>query len=271
MKYAFVIVLILLFGCTTQPSPEPNTTVNDTPNITVNDTPGANVSSFEECVAAGNPIMESYPRQCRAGNKTFVSLTDVFQVSKNTGCNENPDCILVDESLGFSCCWAGACAQINYSKDKWVAVRKMWYEEQQDKYCTSDCGPAPGCPIQILNDSFEAICNEHVCEKKETSFLNQSNITEVPENTTNKTAPEGLKFGQYSLVLDDVVLPAYDATCGAFSVIGRNGSTIDKLLICEKKSKNWVSPEGHAYRIFVVKVVGGYSFNAAWADVRIYG
>lgn len=30
------------------------------------------VTSFEECVQRGNPIMESYPRQCRAGDKTFV-------------------------------------------------------------------------------------------------------------------------------------------------------------------------------------------------------
>jgi hypothetical protein len=32
---------------------------------------GAKIESFEECKAAGNPIMESYPRQCRAGNQTF--------------------------------------------------------------------------------------------------------------------------------------------------------------------------------------------------------
>src|SRR3989344_2847577 len=30
------------------------------------------INSFEECAARGNPIMESYPRQCRAGGKTFV-------------------------------------------------------------------------------------------------------------------------------------------------------------------------------------------------------
>ncbi len=29
-------------------------------------------TSFEECVAIGNPVMESYPRQCRSGNKTFT-------------------------------------------------------------------------------------------------------------------------------------------------------------------------------------------------------
>ena len=30
------------------------------------------VENFEECAAAGYPIMESYPRQCRAGEETFV-------------------------------------------------------------------------------------------------------------------------------------------------------------------------------------------------------
>lgn len=29
------------------------------------------VASFEECVAQGNPVMESYPRQCRAGGRSF--------------------------------------------------------------------------------------------------------------------------------------------------------------------------------------------------------
>lgn len=30
------------------------------------------VTSFNECVEAGNPVMESYPRQCRHGGQTFV-------------------------------------------------------------------------------------------------------------------------------------------------------------------------------------------------------
>ncbi|OGZ99852.1 MAG: hypothetical protein A3C07_00395 [Candidatus Sungbacteria bacterium RIFCSPHIGHO2_02_FULL_47_11] len=29
------------------------------------------VDSFEECLEAGYPVMESYPRQCRAGDKNF--------------------------------------------------------------------------------------------------------------------------------------------------------------------------------------------------------
>ncbi len=31
-----------------------------------------NISNFDECVEAGNPVMESYPRQCMAGDRTFT-------------------------------------------------------------------------------------------------------------------------------------------------------------------------------------------------------
>jgi len=32
----------------------------------------AQINSFKECVAAGNPVMESYPRQCAANGKNFT-------------------------------------------------------------------------------------------------------------------------------------------------------------------------------------------------------
>lgn len=31
-----------------------------------------NVTNFEECVSAGQPVMESYPRQCRVNDQTFI-------------------------------------------------------------------------------------------------------------------------------------------------------------------------------------------------------
>ena len=34
------------------------------------------VNDFEECVAAGNRVMESYPRQCRHENRTFIEIID---------------------------------------------------------------------------------------------------------------------------------------------------------------------------------------------------
>jgi hypothetical protein len=36
------------------------------------------ITNFEECIAAGNPAMESYPRQCMANGKTFVEVIDDY-------------------------------------------------------------------------------------------------------------------------------------------------------------------------------------------------
>jgi hypothetical protein len=55
---SFLIIFLL-----TRPSP---TTITTSPD------PSAQVTNFEECAKAGNPIMESYPRQCRHNNTTFV-------------------------------------------------------------------------------------------------------------------------------------------------------------------------------------------------------
>jgi hypothetical protein len=37
--------------------------------------PVTSVASFEECVAAGNPVMESEPRQCASGGTTYTEST----------------------------------------------------------------------------------------------------------------------------------------------------------------------------------------------------
>ncbi|MFW5746571.1 MAG: hypothetical protein ACOCWQ_03395 [Nanoarchaeota archaeon] len=60
MKILYVIGLCLfgvfLYGCVRAEGPE--------------------IVSFEECVDAGNPVMESYPRQCRADGRLFVEQID---------------------------------------------------------------------------------------------------------------------------------------------------------------------------------------------------
>jgi hypothetical protein len=38
-------------------------------NIKITDN---NINSFKKCVKAGNPVMESYPRRCRANGKNFI-------------------------------------------------------------------------------------------------------------------------------------------------------------------------------------------------------
>ena len=41
------------------------------------------ITSFEECAKAGNPILESYPRQCKANGKTFVEEVKSQGVEKD--------------------------------------------------------------------------------------------------------------------------------------------------------------------------------------------
>lgn len=43
------------------------------------------VDNFKECVAAANPVMESYPRQCTHNNQTFTEIIENFCLNKETG------------------------------------------------------------------------------------------------------------------------------------------------------------------------------------------
>lgn len=48
------------------------------------------VDSFEKCAAAGNPVMESYPRQCRTSDgKNFVEKIDSRMMSPESRCNNH--------------------------------------------------------------------------------------------------------------------------------------------------------------------------------------
>ena len=127
-----------------------------------------NIRTFEECEDAGYPIMESYPRQCRTPDgRTFVNQFEAFLANKNTLCISDTDCILADSSLGFSCCYLGACREIDYSNDTWTSVNKEWFEKGKHDLCLTpeECGPAPMCAIRVKNDSFKAACINENCIK----------------------------------------------------------------------------------------------------------
>lgn len=48
--------------------------------------PGRTISNFDECATAGYPIMESYPRQCRANNQLFVEKVTTPTPINSKGC-----------------------------------------------------------------------------------------------------------------------------------------------------------------------------------------
>ncbi|MBW2972709.1 hypothetical protein KY359_06765 [Candidatus Woesearchaeota archaeon] len=59
-------MLLLLAGCSETVPPAGDVDVGET-----------EIADFESCAAAGNPVMESYPRQCRHGGQTFVEEIDI--------------------------------------------------------------------------------------------------------------------------------------------------------------------------------------------------
>jgi len=126
------------------------------------------ILTFKDCVAAGYPVMESYPRQCQTSDgKAFVSLEDIFMISKDVSCHADEDCHLVNEEYGFACCWAGACQLIDYSQEKWIAVNARWFLQEREKHCPdkSACEQAPRCVERIIDSDYMARCQNKVCRK----------------------------------------------------------------------------------------------------------
>ena len=89
--------------------------------------PAIPVSSFEECVAAGNPVMESYPRQCNTPDgQHFVQ-----------------DVPLINDPIVFNgCAVAGCSSQLCVSRDvAETIVTTCEYRAEYACYQEAHCGP----------------------------------------------------------------------------------------------------------------------------------
>lgn len=76
------------------------------------------VQSFEDCVAAGNLVMESYPRKCRHGDVTFTEVINDVDEIVGVQCTESSECPLpmmfaIQSNCPYqSACIDGACAVV---------------------------------------------------------------------------------------------------------------------------------------------------------------
>ncbi|MFW6014268.1 MAG: hypothetical protein ACOCQG_03775 [Candidatus Nanoarchaeia archaeon] len=91
------------------------------------------ISSFSECVEDGNPVMESYPRQCEAGGKVFVE-----ELSKQEKCenlyegkwlSEYNECEGINESV---------CLELEGSFDDCASACR---HDPDSEVCTDVCVP----------------------------------------------------------------------------------------------------------------------------------
>lgn len=91
------------------------------------------VSNFEECVKAGNPIMESYPRQCRdpTADQTFIEqIEDSWRLDRII--------LMQHESEGSYGCFGCSTPQEGPAMcvDPIQAMKQV--EETPQRYCNSD-------------------------------------------------------------------------------------------------------------------------------------
>ncbi|MDD3498644.1 MAG: hypothetical protein PHH24_04065 [Candidatus Moranbacteria bacterium] len=86
----------------------------------------AQVSNFEECVAEGNPVMESYPRQCAHNGEIFVEEIDDAPVAPEEPEGEK----LIGGDKDDHGCLIGA--GYSWCEEKQKCLR-VWEEECADK------------------------------------------------------------------------------------------------------------------------------------------
>lgn len=96
---------------------------------------------------------------------TEVTNPDTAEELSATACTVNEDCMLHNSELAWACCYAGSCQDINYSEDKWIPLNAQWLAQERQKWCTEDCGPAPACPVTIVDAGYSPSCVEGVCVK----------------------------------------------------------------------------------------------------------
>ncbi len=88
------------------------------------------INNFEDCANSGNPVMESYPRQCNANGKTFVEEITPVVVKQSGGSN-----ILIKDCSNKSYITENADYIVEGTIEK---VESKWNEERTSIFTYSD-------------------------------------------------------------------------------------------------------------------------------------
>jgi len=94
----------------------------------------AAVTNFDECAAAGYPVMESYPRQCSDGKNTFIEIIEepVVTMTKEEAMRiaENSECAVKGDLTDT--------AEYNdYTKTWWIDLTMR--PEFENELCNPAC------------------------------------------------------------------------------------------------------------------------------------
>ena len=94
----------------------------------INRTSVGKVNDFEQCAKLGFPITESYPRQCRAGDKIFVEDINANKPANNNKDIASPDCKI-----------AGCSGQLCVDKNAEDVITTCEYRPEYGCYKNARC------------------------------------------------------------------------------------------------------------------------------------
>ncbi|KAF6243277.1 hypothetical protein C6988_04170 [Nitrosopumilus sp. b1] len=101
------------------------------------------IDSFEECAAAGNPVMESFPRQCRTNNgQTFVEEIPTRMASPKVQCNNFGGTWLEE----FNECEYISSEQCSELNGEYLECESACRHDPDAEVCTLQCVPV--CSIK---------------------------------------------------------------------------------------------------------------------------
>lgn len=163
-KIVFGLMIVLVLGCAKE-----------------------TITNFEECINAGYPVMESYPRQCSDGSNTFVEIIisgiteeEAVAIAQNSSCIEEgglSDKIMYNE---FTRTWwidmdiekpgcAPACVVSEDSLTAEINWRCTGLLSEIKKYLDLSCQSSEDCDWIITNCCDEDEGAEWGCANKKRS------------------------------------------------------------------------------------------------------
>lgn len=127
------------------------------------------VSNFEECIAAGNPAMESYPRQCRHKGVTYVEEVDSPKDTTATSADNAPEGSIHNLPVPDAVATVRTKIANDLGIEEGLVIIMTAYEKTWSDSCLGLGGPAESC----LADSFPGY--EVTAEAQGQSFTYRTN------------------------------------------------------------------------------------------------